>query len=527
MAEQSAHTRTIPLTQLRESPTNPRKVYDETALQELAASIRERGVLQPILVRQLAVEVYEIVAGHRRYRASVIAERPDIEAVVRDLSDAEVFEIQLIENLQREDLTALEEGESYAALDAAGLSVREIAVRVSKKPKEVATRLALAGLADEVKALLAKGTLPVEHAEQLARIPDHTLQVQALTSMFTEEWAGPERQKRIKVPVAIAVAKSIIQSGYMLVLASAPFDPEDATLSPLGACSTCIYRSGNNRDLFGDVKGKNVCTNAADFAVKVHAFLERKRNEGHDVLVTPAEVRTAFPSPHNDHHLAEGWVDLEQRCYQDAKQRTFGQLLTAEQRRHATLVWFRGRLRTLYRKDALADALEANGHTFERARTKVPLSDAERALREKQKEDKLIRKAIITAFAENVRGSKIAQSPFIDLLARIVVEDRTWQLDDILPRHGFEGTKQELQGQHGKVAVQLLADMSEAAKRAFILDVFLYTWVGPNATPRKRALAYEAMQLFGVDVKTITRAVQKDLRAKRKARDARTAAKAA
>jgi len=520
MAE--AHTRTIPLTQLRESPTNPRKFYDEAALQELAASIRERGVLQPILVRQLAEDTYEIVAGHRRYRASILAEKTEIEAVVRELTDAEVFEIQLIENLQREDLTALEEGESYAALEAAGLSVKEIAVRVSKKPKDVATRLALSRLADEVKALVAKGTLPVEHAEQLARIPDHALQVHALKAMFTEEWAGPDRQKRIKVPVALAVAKSVIQSGYMLVLSSAPFDPEDATLSPLGKCSTCIYRTGNNRDLFGDIKGKDICTNAADFAVKVQTFLERKREDGYDVLITPDEVRTAFPSPHNEHHLADGWVDLEQRCYQETKQRPYGKILTADQRRKATLVWFRGRLRTLYRKEALIEALEERGVTAFQPTQKVPLTDAERSKRAKEKEEKLVRKAIQADFAEKVRTSRVSATTFVDLLLRIVVEDRMWQLDEILPRHGFEGTRAEL-GANRSANAKALTEFPDAAKRAVILDSYLASWVGPNATPNKRKLAYDAMALFGVDIKAIEKRIKAELKQKQKDRDAKPA----
>jgi ParB/RepB/Spo0J family partition protein len=522
MAEQSAHTRTIPLTHLSESPTNPRKYYDEAALQELAASIVERGVLQPILVRPQADDHYEIVAGHRRTRAAALAGKVEIEAVVRELSDEEVFEIQLIENLQREDLTPLEEGESYAALDAAGLSVKEIATRVSKKPKDIASRIALARLADPVKALLGKGTLPLEHAELLARIPDHDYQVHALGRMFTEDWAGPERQKRIKVPVALAVAKSIIQSAYMLALSSAPFDPEDAALSPLGKCSTCIYRTGNNRDLFGDIKGKDICTNAADFEVKVQAFLERKREDGYAVLLTPEEVRTAFPSPHNDHHLADGWIDLEQRCYQDAKQRTFAKLLTADQRRKATLVWFRGRMRTLYRKEALVEALEERGISAFQPTQKVPLTDAERERRAKEKEDKAIRKAIQADFAEKVRTSRVSATTFVDLLLRIVIEDRMWQLDEILPRHGFEGTRAEL-GANRQANAKALTELPDAAKRAVILDSYLASWVGPNATPHKRTLAYDAMALFGVDVKAIEKRIRTELKAKQKDRDAKPA----
>lgn len=306
-----APTRVIPLAQLRESPTNPRQHYDERALHELAASIRESGLLQPILVRPIDVDLYEIVAGHRRYRASGIAGLERITCVVRELSDGAVRGIQLIENGQRVDLSPIEEAEAYAALAAEGMDVRAIAAIVKKKPSVVAARLALASLTAKAKKELAAGVLPVGHAELIARIPDPELQDAALAAVLTEQWLDHDRTKRVKVAVAFALAKRIVQDRFMLALSVAPFDTEDETLSALGKCSTCRFRSGNNRDLFNDVKGKDVCTNPVDFLAKVQAWLERKREHGHHVLTTPEELRAAFPSQHNPDFVGDAYVDLE------------------------------------------------------------------------------------------------------------------------------------------------------------------------------------------------------------------------
>ncbi|MEM7192952.1 MAG: ParB/RepB/Spo0J family partition protein, partial [Pseudomonadota bacterium] len=108
--------RAVPLSALRASPYNPRRDFADEHLDELAASIRERGLVQPLVVRPLADETYEIVAGERRWRAAQRANLHEVPVVVRALSDQEAIEIAIIENVQREDLNAIEEGEGYQAL---------------------------------------------------------------------------------------------------------------------------------------------------------------------------------------------------------------------------------------------------------------------------------------------------------------------------------------------------------------------------------------------------------------------------
>lgn len=519
----SATTRTIPLGMLRESPTNPRKTFNEKALNELASSITEHGLLQPILVRSFnddGLAGYEIVAGHRRSRACAIAGLTEIECVVRSMEDHEVRRIQLVENGQRADLTPLEEADAYADLIAeTGMSVREVAATVSRDPSTIAARLRLHSLCDAAKKALNSGTLPVSHAELIARIPEESLQEQALDDLLPMEWLDDGSDKRVRVAVPLQTAKRLINERYTTALATAPFDPEDDTLSPLGKCSTCPHRTGNNRDLFGGVvKGKNVCTNPADFQLKVGTMLLRKKDEGYRVLMTKEELKAAFPASHNPDWVGDAYVDLEGICYDDPKRRTYGQLLGDDQKQQIVLAYQNGRVRTLYPKALVRDAVEASGHQLAMPEGRPRGgTDAEKAMRAQQRLERAIRYAIINAYVETIPKAKVTMADWINLLTEIAIADQSWRLDDVLPRHGFEGTKEQLQkGDREKIARELVAGMTDGQKRAFVIDVYINSWYGPNAYGSKREVFKGAMELLGVDVKAIDKRIRKEFAAKAK-----------
>lgn len=320
----------LPISSLRESRTNPRKHFDKRSLDELAESIRDRGVLQPLLVRPLgngdALGI-EIVAGARRYRASILAGLSEVPVVVRELSDDDAEVIQLIENGQRQDLSALKEAEAYVALSGKGFSVPEIANKVRKRLPDVAKRLLLAELPKRVRDAMAAGYLPVGRAELIARIPDSRLQEEALGRIL-EDFDG-SRDKAAIAALPYVIAKRIIEEHFMFPLSAAAFDPEDATLSALGTCSKCGYLSGNSPSLFGDVKRKDVCTNPRDFRAKTEAHLRRLKEAGYTVLLKPKEVKRAFPSGEsNPRHVSREFVDLESQCSLDPRCRTYDALIT-------------------------------------------------------------------------------------------------------------------------------------------------------------------------------------------------------
>jgi len=514
---QSEATRcqSISLAQLRESPFNPRKHYDEAGLNELAASITDRGILQPLLVRSIEDEKtpYEIVAGHRRFRAARIAKLASVPVIVRAFTDHDVRQIQLIENAQRIDLAPLEEAEAYAALRDLGLSTRDIAQGVRKKPSYVAARLTLNTLPAKVKAELAAGVLTVEHAELIGLIPDPQLQEQALKAFIVEHFIEANSPKTAKGVIPLAKARRIVETEFMTVLSAAPFDTEDPTLSPLGACSTCPLRSGNDRDLFGHVQGKNVCTNLADYRLKIDTHLKRLREQGATVLLTPREVKEVFPF--GNPQVADGYVDLDAKCPDDPKGRTYDQLLADEPKRSTVFAHVNGRLRRVYPKAQLAAALDASGHEFLRRKSERPATnDAERKARQQQKLDRAVRVATLAAFAAAIPKAKLGVPEWIDLLASIVIEEKDWQLEDVLPRHGFTGTRDALKGKCEDTAKKLVAKMGDAQKRAFVIDALVHAWAGPNADAGKRAVFAKVIAQLGVDAKAVEKQVRADFAAK-------------
>ncbi len=160
----------IELDKITANPFQPRKQFDQEKLEQLAESIRQHGVLEPIIVRSVAAG-YEIVVGERRWRACLLAGEVKIPAIIKDFSDRQMTEMALIENLQREDLNAIEEAEGYQILaDEFSLTQEEIAQSVGKKRSSVANALRLLNLDSQVKRLVAEGQLSRGHAKVLLAV---------------------------------------------------------------------------------------------------------------------------------------------------------------------------------------------------------------------------------------------------------------------------------------------------------------------------------------------------------------------
>lgn len=162
----------LPIDELRPNPYQPRKTFDEETLRELADSIEEHGVFQPIIVKK-SIKGYEIIAGERRFRASKMAGKDTIPAIVRDFSDEEMMEIALLENLQREDLNAIEEALAYKSLqEKLGITQEELAKKVGKSRSHITNMLGLLRLPDEVKEMVSDNKLTMGHARMLSKLED-------------------------------------------------------------------------------------------------------------------------------------------------------------------------------------------------------------------------------------------------------------------------------------------------------------------------------------------------------------------
>ncbi|GGH65991.1 stage 0 sporulation protein J [Paenibacillus silvae] len=188
----------IPISQLRANPYQPRKAFDEEAIHELAESIRQHGVIQPIIVRPV-LRGYEIIAGERRFRASQYCGNATVPAVVRTFNDQQVMEIALIENLQRENLNAMEVAVAYQGLmDQFSLTQEELSVKVGKSRSHIANFLRLLSLPEEVKEHVSRGTLSMGHARAIVGVKDESLVKQLAKQSIDQQWSVRELEEAVQ-----------------------------------------------------------------------------------------------------------------------------------------------------------------------------------------------------------------------------------------------------------------------------------------------------------------------------------------
>ncbi|WP_128895595.1 ParB/RepB/Spo0J family partition protein [Longirhabdus pacifica] len=188
----------IPLTQLRPNPFQPRKTFKDEAINELASSIKEHGVLQPIIVRSV-LKGHEIIAGERRWRAAQACNLATIPAVVRNFNDQQVTEIALIENIQREDLNSLEIAQAYQLMmDQFSLTQEELSTKVGKSRSHVANFLRLLQLPDEIKHHVSRGTISMGHARALAGVSDSATKTKLTNLIIRNRWSVRELEEAIQ-----------------------------------------------------------------------------------------------------------------------------------------------------------------------------------------------------------------------------------------------------------------------------------------------------------------------------------------
>ena len=160
----------VKLSELRSNPYQPRKVFDEDKLKELSNSIKEHGVFQPIIVKK-SIKGYEIIAGERRVKASLLAGKETIPAIIREFSDEDMMEIALLENLQRENLNAIEEATAYEKLlKHLNLTQEELAKRLGKSRSHITNMIGLLSLPESVKELISSNELSMSHARVLSKL---------------------------------------------------------------------------------------------------------------------------------------------------------------------------------------------------------------------------------------------------------------------------------------------------------------------------------------------------------------------
>lgn len=263
----------IKLTLISESLLNPRKHFDDHAVNELAASIREKGVLQPILVRPIMdslPQTYEIVCGARRYRASKLAEMKYIPAVVRDISDDEALEMMIVENLQRKDVNPMEEAAAIQNMVKHYSSYTEVALRLGKSARFVAERDKLNHLIEPFQKHFYEGKFSIKVALELSKQSPEAQQL--IGTQITDSKTG-ELYYWVDSSRILSYCKDKTMS-----LEDASFDITDTMLFPsAGPCTSCKHNSDNHPALFDN--GPSSCHNSPCFEIKHTAGLKKLIDE--------------------------------------------------------------------------------------------------------------------------------------------------------------------------------------------------------------------------------------------------------
>ena len=338
------------------SKTNPRtrKGFDAASLGELAQSIKSVGIAQPILVREVHRPIdkeksawpfhdcaLEIIAGERRYRAAKLAGLTEVPVLQRDMSDIDMLKLQLIENVQRQDLDALEEAEGYEKLlqqtDAEGnrFTKERLAELMGVSRSTIYARCKLLELCQDARQAFYDGKLDASTALLIARIPVERVQLQALKKISIEmDWGNSYMTKGEKM--SFRRARELIQSEFMLYLDRSIFAQDDATLLPkAGSCTDCPKRTGNAPDLFDDVDDPNVCTDTVCFGMKkaAHILVLQKQAEARgDEVIAGKQAKKLISNQYSDttRQLREhGYATLDTPVPGDKKKRTLGEVLEA------------------------------------------------------------------------------------------------------------------------------------------------------------------------------------------------------
>lgn len=407
------------------SATNPRTVFNIPRLQELAESIKASGVHQPVLVRPLPLSrmqetfegrrkgerpAYELIAGERRYRASKLAGVETIPAMIRHLTDEQVLEVQLIENLQRDDLHAMEEAEGYERLcKATGITKEDIGAKIGKSRGYVYARIKLLKLCEAARQAFYDGKIDSSRALVIARIPDTQLQQKALDEATRTDWQGSVPSFRSFLQWA--------QQNVMLRLDAARFKITDASLVPeAGSCRDCTKRTGCEPDIYADVDSADVCTDPKCFHDKEAAHeanvVAEAQAKGQRVI-TEREAKKLWPW---EHSKIEGYTRIDRPDSRVGGSKMLKTILGKDapepilmQNPHKA-----GELIEVLPRDKVTKLLKDSGRiTPQQARSDRVVSADEAKRNAIAKFEKTWRKRAITAvhatMAEAVHGSEISE----------------------------------------------------------------------------------------------------------------------
>jgi ParB/RepB/Spo0J family partition protein len=347
----------LELALIEPDPHNPRKDFPKEQMNALISSVMLLGVRQPIEVRQLPGGKYRIVAGERRWRAAKAVDLKEIPAIVRTLTDLEAADVQLAENLQREDLSPLEIAGGYKRQLELGRTMDQVCERAGKKRSAVYAMVQLLQLGDAGRKALGEEKISASVAQLVARVPK-ALQEQALSVVEGGQWQRPLTFKQ---------AEAELGKLFIVDLKKAPWELKDEGIPCVAkSCAVCPKRSGNAVDLFPDVKNPDACTDQVAYRQKLYAHAKAGVEKAGLKLLKPDDApaeKLFYNGGRGPLQNESGYVDPGERCYDDTQSRSYKELLTPEQRKKLTLVALDvdGKQRQLYERAGLMREVKKAG----------------------------------------------------------------------------------------------------------------------------------------------------------------------
>jgi ParB/RepB/Spo0J family partition protein len=487
--------------------------YDAGALKDLAENIKAVQVIEPIIVRPKIggkeCERFEIVAGERRWRASREAGLDRIPAIIRTLDDSQVLEIQLVENLHREGLHELEEAEGYEILmQQHHYDIAQLCAKVGRSRAYVYTRLKLLALDPKSREAFYAGKLTAATALLLARIPVPALQQEALKAI-TATWNGQ--------PLPFKDAQRHIQDRYMTRLKDAPFDAKATDLVPgAGPCSACPKLTGNQPELFGDIKNADVCTDPVCYAGKRTAWGERLRAkaeaQGRTVL-SGKEAKRIAPYGVNS-NLQGGFVSLDAQCYEDEKGRTYRQLLGKEFKSETLIADPEsGRVVEVIKLSEHGEALKLKGVRAERA---TRGNDSERVRQQAARTETVFRERVFAAIRAKTPASIAAAELRLvaQALWQMAGNDSRVRMAKLWDWAGKSNVSEEVHRCDAKIL-----KLSEEELRRFVLDCALIGEIRANTYDnRKPAKLLETAKRLRINTDEVRKTLKAEQAAKKENR---------
>src|ERR1700733_5887211 len=496
----------VPLAVLAESSTNPRKAFDEEKLEELAKSIRSKGVLSPLLARKVNGH-FEIVSGARRYRAAQRAGLQEVPVRIVALNDEEALETQLIENIQRADVHPFEEAQGFRALlerEGAAYTVEKIAAKTGKASAHIAKRLRLLDLISPVADAFTAGRIGIEHALLIAKL-GADVQEEALRHCYDGYYAANDAERSL---VPVSRLQAWIEQNVYLSLKSVPFSKDDETLVPeAGSCANCSKRTGFNTLLFSEVR-EDSCADATCFNRKLDAHIAQR------VSKMPSLVQIS------------------------ENRKSTGETPILGRRNYVEVVTRRGKKRREARPDEqpcshLTTAIHADGidkgrlvkvcadltckvHFWERKqeeKQRLQWKSEKTAANQKAKQTLAFRHRLLADVLKRVKPQFGTEE--LRMLAQFVLRSLSHELlCRLAKRHGFQDPKDAHDWQLAEKARTLYRKADAAALAVLIFEAMLLGPAGSATADKDDDPLSDAASLCKIDAKALRTAVAKAEREK-------------